>query len=204
MGIQEDHETLEVVKGGSWAELTTVHRDLHPTSRTPSGLSNRYATIPYAFPAATQVASISAISDALIGRRRWTNPAVIAERAVLLGNDFDKTAAFISKWRSRAVQAAKDAFVLVQATKRSVFRTNSYFYRLENGITTDLLADDPNPDPLSIGADPTVAYTGKEGDQVLEEDASSDSTRGVGSQHGEEGVQEEGDEPLEGTGIGED
>lgn len=194
VGIQEDHETLEVIEGGSWAELATAHRDLRPASRTPSGLANRYATIPYAFPAATQVASISALSDALVGRRRWTDPAVLTERAVLLGNDLDKTAALISKWQDRAVEAAKDAFAIVQATERSVFGTNSYFYRLENHITTTLPADDPSPDPLSIGADPTVAYTGKEGDQALEEDTSTDSTEETTSQHEVE------DEPLEGTG----
>ncbi|KAJ9191444.1 hypothetical protein DTO164E3_8849 [Paecilomyces variotii] len=42
-------------------------------------LSGIYATIPYAFPAAVPVTGLGSISDALVGRVRWDNPAVQAE-----------------------------------------------------------------------------------------------------------------------------
>ncbi len=38
---------------------------------TPSGHPTRYGAVPFRFPAATELMNVSAISDALVGRRTW-------------------------------------------------------------------------------------------------------------------------------------
>ncbi|PYH95568.1 hypothetical protein BO71DRAFT_286273, partial [Aspergillus ellipticus CBS 707.79] len=61
------------------SELAAAHRDMVPGPKSPSGLANRYSTIPYTFPAALPLTGLGAISDALVGRVKWTNPAVLIE-----------------------------------------------------------------------------------------------------------------------------
>jgi hypothetical protein len=70
VGLQDNREALEVIKGGTWSDLAAAHRDLVSPIATPSGLANWYGAIPYRFPAAVEVAGLGALSDALVCRRR--------------------------------------------------------------------------------------------------------------------------------------
>jgi len=40
VGIQRDHETLDIPESGMWSELSAAHRDLLPGPLSPSGLAN--------------------------------------------------------------------------------------------------------------------------------------------------------------------
>jgi hypothetical protein len=51
VAIQDDHETMETVKMGTWKEIADAHRDLKAAPRSPSGKPNVYGDIPYRFPA---------------------------------------------------------------------------------------------------------------------------------------------------------
>jgi hypothetical protein len=48
-GLQSDLETLEVVESGTRSELSVAHRDMVAAHLSPSGLTNRYGAIPFAF-----------------------------------------------------------------------------------------------------------------------------------------------------------
>ncbi|RDW82292.1 hypothetical protein BP6252_03404 [Coleophoma cylindrospora] len=73
-------------------EISACHRDLLPPPASPSGLPNRYSTVPYPFPATLELMDLSAISDALVRRRRWNSPAVQAEMIMLLKGSYIDTA----------------------------------------------------------------------------------------------------------------
>jgi hypothetical protein len=79
VGIQEDHETLDMPDGGTWSQLSAAYRDLLLEPTSPSGLGNLYSKVPYAFPAALPLTGLGAISNALVGRIRWDSPMVRAE-----------------------------------------------------------------------------------------------------------------------------
>ena len=83
-GLQSDLETLEVVENGTWSDLAVAHRDMVAARLSPSGLANRYGAIPFAFPAAIELEGLSALSDALVCRRRHDKYAVVSEKKLLL------------------------------------------------------------------------------------------------------------------------
>ena len=87
VAVGEDGETLEVQEAGTREELATAHRDGVAARSSPSGLANRYGKIPFRFPATTELTGVSAISDAIVGRRQWRSPAVRREVEVLFGTD---------------------------------------------------------------------------------------------------------------------
>ncbi|RDW72128.1 hypothetical protein BP5796_08162 [Coleophoma crateriformis] len=132
VGIQEDLKELEVVEGGDVLELAEAHRNLMAARSSPSGLNPLFGAIPYPFPAAVEVLGICAIGDALTGHRKWTSPAVLRDRDILLGADFQQIQGYIRDSRARAVAAAIDAFQLVKKTEMECFREKSFFRNLQN------------------------------------------------------------------------
>ncbi|KAL8867736.1 MAG: hypothetical protein Q9198_008410 [Flavoplaca austrocitrina] len=74
---------------------------------TPSGYPNKYGSIPFRFPAAMELLNVSPIADALVGRRLWDSPAVIAERNILLGPDHMARNKLIQEIRTRALDQAR-------------------------------------------------------------------------------------------------
>jgi len=146
VAVQDDEESLEVVEGGTWGDLATAHRDFTAPRATPSGLPNRYGAIPYRFPASVELCGLGGISDALVCRRRWSSPAVLAERDLLLGSDRGKARAFIEAWREKAVEVALSAFAVMKAEERRVFGPKSFYYHrdrfLRQGIPMPVVSPD--------------------------------------------------------------
>ena len=62
IAIQDDHETLELVEGGTWGEIAANHRDLEAPLRTPSGHPNKYGRPPYRFGAAVELVSAPSLT----------------------------------------------------------------------------------------------------------------------------------------------
>ena len=60
-----------------WDDLTKTHRELTSAPHTPSGLTNRYGDIPYAFPAVVPLTGLGALSDSIIYRYKPNNLMVI-------------------------------------------------------------------------------------------------------------------------------
>jgi hypothetical protein len=161
VGLQDDGEALEVIEGGTWSDLAAAHRDLVSPVATPSGLANRYGAIPYRFPAAVEVASLGALSDALVCRRRWDSPAVLQERDIMLCGSLEVANQYVKEWRERAVRVAVETFALVKQEEVKAFGDRSYFYHLERfeteGIPFPLVIEDKEEiDPEIWENDPTV------------------------------------------------
>ncbi|KAI9767399.1 MAG: hypothetical protein M1835_007046 [Candelina submexicana] len=143
IAVQPDHEQLETLEAGTWSELSAAHRDLVAARTSPSGLANLYGVIPYRFPAAVEIRGLSALSDALIGARRWDSLEVMQERAFVLGSNREAARKFIKDWRRKALIAAVNNFRLVKKAEMAAFGTKSYFYRRDNNLTTNVDDDSP-------------------------------------------------------------
>jgi len=87
VSLSDDLQQLETLESGTWTELAEAHRDLLPAKSTPSGLSNRYNKVFYAFPAVITIFSLGILSDAIICRAKWNNPNILHERDIMLGNN---------------------------------------------------------------------------------------------------------------------
>jgi hypothetical protein len=146
VGVQDDCETLEVIEGGTWSDLSVAHRDLTSPKATPSGLANQYGAPPYRFPAAVELSGLGALSDALVCRRRWNSPAVLAERDAVLSSGPKGLKRFVTAWRKQATKAAQEAFAIVRQGEKAAFGDRSYFYHLErleqNGIPFPVVMQD--------------------------------------------------------------
>jgi hypothetical protein len=140
---------LETLKSGTWTELAEAYRDLFLTKSTPSGLSNRYGKVPYAFLTAIAISGLGMLSDAIICRVKWNDPGILHERDIMLGDNQQTAQEYVTEWRRNAVLKAVRAFQIVKRAERSAFGEKSYFNLIdihgkENvpAITTD----SPTPD----------------------------------------------------------
>src|SRR5437763_8036330 len=100
--IQEDNKSLETLESSLWEDISRSHRDLVAPVATPSGHPNRYGAIPWRFPGAVELTGISALSDALVGCWKWSSPAVLAERDIILGSDQAAFDSYVATWRAKA------------------------------------------------------------------------------------------------------
>jgi len=80
--------------------LYKAHKDLIAPEKTPSGYSNKYSLILYAFPAAFQVTGLGHILDTIVGRIRFDNAFFIRDLKVLFGVDNTALKAYITTFRN--------------------------------------------------------------------------------------------------------
>ena len=64
-----------------------LYRDLETPDLSPSEKPNIYTKTPYAFSFAVRVNGLGALSDTLLGQRKWTDPQVLRERNIILDNN---------------------------------------------------------------------------------------------------------------------
>jgi hypothetical protein len=139
--IQPDHETLEIPGQHTWSELAACHRDLKAPEHGVAGEKVTQDRPPYRFAGAIKLDSVSPISDALVGRRRWTDPEVLCERDVLFGRDTATAIALLTQIRSRLYDALTRAYQKMEAIERYAFQDLSFFHN--SGIQP------PTPEPES-------------------------------------------------------
>ena len=139
--IQSDHETPEIPGQHPWSEISNLHRDLEAPIYGVAGDKVTQDRPPYRFPAAIKLDSVSPLSDALVGRRRWTDPEVTYERDILLGPDHDKANILLSTIRDRIYRALLRAYSQIQALEQYSFGDVSFF--ANDGIQP------PTPTPYS-------------------------------------------------------
>ncbi|KAI9834927.1 MAG: hypothetical protein M1819_002650 [Sarea resinae] len=136
--VQPDHQMLELPESGTWEELSASHRDLTPPPSSPSGHPNIHRKVPGAFPAAVQLTGLGALSDALLGRRRWTDPAVLEGHDLLFSSDPETTRnASRSGKRALSINLEKRG-PWAKKSEITAFGDKSYFIAKENGISTRL------------------------------------------------------------------
>lgn len=86
--IREDHERMETAEAGTWSEIADAHRDLSIGTRKPSGESSQKRAVrPYSFPGVTHLTGLGDLSDALLGRIKWSEWSVVAELDALFSED---------------------------------------------------------------------------------------------------------------------
>jgi len=76
--IQEDHQQLEIPGQNTWSELAACHRDMIAPVRAVTGSPLSHSRPKSRFPAAVQMASSSALCDALIGKTLGRIPSLFA------------------------------------------------------------------------------------------------------------------------------
>ncbi|KAJ5971736.1 uncharacterized protein N7479_001654 [Penicillium vulpinum] len=86
--IRDDHERLETAEAGTWEEISDAHRDMCLATRKPSGESSqKRAVSSYTCPGVTHLTGLGDLSDALLGRIKWSEWSVISELNLLFGED---------------------------------------------------------------------------------------------------------------------
>src|SRR6266498_5144946 len=98
---------------------------------SPSGKPNVYIKTPYVFPSVVRINGLGALSDILLGQRKWTDPQVLRERNIILGNNRAAAKKFFLKWRITTVEVAISAFQDIKTVERESFMDKSYFYLLD-------------------------------------------------------------------------
>ena len=146
VGIGPDHATLEVLEGGSWDDLSKAHRDFEAPPKTPSGLPNKYGKIPYAFPPAPQVIGLGPISDALVGRLKWTNPAVASKVRIMLGTNKELIQEKLTHQRKLILARTADAFHSLVDAEKECFGNTSFFYTRKQSLPRPVKHEDLLPD----------------------------------------------------------
>ena len=82
--VQDDNSTLEIVKAGTWEELSIANISKILPPATPSGYGVQYGKPPYRFPGFSTFLSQSPISQALVGRRRWNDYELLDQVEMML------------------------------------------------------------------------------------------------------------------------
>lgn len=80
--IADNHEDLTYPAVGSWSAITAAHGDLSTVDPLVEEFS--MPSDVYRFPAMVELEGLGPASDALVGRKRWSNPAVRLQKAQLL------------------------------------------------------------------------------------------------------------------------
>ncbi|KAI9765327.1 MAG: hypothetical protein M1839_005527 [Geoglossum umbratile] len=136
-GILENHEDSEIHGTLSWSELAACHRDLEAPAREPSGQTPRYGLLGFRFPGSIVMEGSSALGDALVGKRKWTDPQVVKERDILLGGDDENARVYVAAVREKMIARYREAYGQLEETERKFFGEHSYFYCQEHGLETD-------------------------------------------------------------------
>jgi hypothetical protein len=126
--IDEGHQRLEKDDTHSWAEIAACHRDREPPTKGVNGGRVADSLPPYAFPATVYLPSSSALGDALVGRRKWTDPEIMRDADLVLGSDPAAARAFIDKVRAKIVANMLEVFPTLVELERKAFGSDSYFH----------------------------------------------------------------------------
>jgi hypothetical protein len=128
--IQEDHQTLEIPGQHTWQELSMYHTIMLPPTQGVGGNTAIHSRPKTRFPPAVHMPSSSALCDALIGRRPWTDPQVLEERDIVLGTDDELALKYIRKTRVRLMENFLHSSYILEQNERRMYGENSFFATL--------------------------------------------------------------------------
>lgn len=111
--------------------IDRAYRDMKPLRPLPTG-------VPFRFPAAVAVPSVSAIGDAILERVSWKSPRVVRELRVLFGS-MEESDGLVEWTREKAAQHVGALWREIQEVEREVFGRD--FWR----ITTEADSTCPRP-----------------------------------------------------------
>ena len=140
VGVDSNHQGLELKESGPWEEVSKAHRDMSAMNIGPTGESHRFGLGSGQFAASVEIRGVSAIGDALVGARRWDSGAVLKERDAVLGGSALKAWTLVERHRSRMSEAWKEAFTEMVELEKAAFEEKSYFHRAEHHKDMDIVA----------------------------------------------------------------
>ena len=125
--VNDDMQTLEVAEAGIWSQLAAAHAAFTPGPTSPSGHPNKYARIPYPFPASVHLDGLGHVSDALVCRSRWDNGAVLQDAKLLLFGSLDEVESYILNWRDNAKIQIKKRYNEMKNLEKDIFKESSFY-----------------------------------------------------------------------------
>ena len=132
--VHEDHDCLETAETERWRDIADAHREMRLAERIPSGsVYRKFVVHPYSFPGTAQLTGLGAISDALLGRIKWSEWSVTVELDILFGPDRDAASCWIQQWRRKAHIRFLEAFQTVISAEMAAYRDQSFFCMLKKG-----------------------------------------------------------------------
>lgn len=136
VGISYDHSTLDIAELGPREELSQGHRDFIPAERPRQTNDNSDDDMRAIFPGTFRLCGLGAVSDALVGRERWTNAETIQMVNLLFGLDENVAWKYIQDWRENAFTQYVAAFDRMVETEKVTYGENSFFNRVEAELST--------------------------------------------------------------------
>ena len=127
VGVRDDGETLDNQESETWSQLAVAHITHNAPKLSPSGLANKYAPLPYRFPASLHLNLNSSVSNALICKSTWDDPMVQLEANVLLGKDRVAAAAAVKAHRLDALRTFKQQYLHLKKVEVQKFAGDSFF-----------------------------------------------------------------------------
>lgn len=97
----------------------------------------------YGFPGVMQLTGLGALSDALLGRVKWSEWSVTVDLDVLFGEDKQAAHLWIQRWRRRAMYQFVEAFQVVVSAEKKAYGEQSYFSLLQERVPVPDMPDVP-------------------------------------------------------------
>ena len=132
VGIAPDHMTLDYPNLGTWQDVADAHERFLPTNL--SGYDAIDKGVPEGAEFPVHVEDISALSDALVGRRRMYDEAVVEEMERWFGDGFEEMR---GRWMATARMIMETAWQEVKNMERWKFGKGSLFLTEEEEATVN-------------------------------------------------------------------
>ena len=127
VGVNQDHEGLDMKECGSWEEVSGAHRNMWAMKVGPTGQSHRFGVGEGRFAGSIEMRGMSGLGDALVGARRWDSEAVLMERDLVLGSDEGKAWKYVERVRSRMKEEWRACFKRMVGAEVSKYGEKAYF-----------------------------------------------------------------------------
>jgi hypothetical protein len=127
VGVDSDHENLDMTRSGTWEDVCRAHRNMCTMRVNPTGESHGFGVGYGRFAGAIEIRGVSAIGDALVGGRRWDSRAVLKERDIILSGESGDSWRYIRDVRGRMKEEWKRCFRIMMEAEVSEFGDEAYF-----------------------------------------------------------------------------
>ena len=131
MGVDSNHDRLEMKECGSWEEVSAAHRNMWAMKVGPTGQKHEFPVGEGRFAGSIEMRGMSAIGDALVGARRWDSRAVLSERDLILGSDDGEAWKYVGRVRKRVKEEWKRCFKTMVEAEASEYGEKAYFNSIE-------------------------------------------------------------------------
>ena len=105
VGVDSDHDGLDIRESGSWEDVSRAHTNMWAMKIGLTGQSHRFGVGNERFAGCVEIPGVSAIGDALVGARGWKSGPVLRERDAILGTSECKAWEVVERHRERMKRA---------------------------------------------------------------------------------------------------